>query len=88
VDKDFNYIVKFDKESTSDEIKKASTFLKQHNTSISILRSIDELTGNVRLEIKSKTVICRSNNFEYAMILLDKDNQCQCAIGDEKNNTV
>ncbi len=81
--KDFKYIAKFNAETTAEDISEAVTFLKQYNSSINIIRTVNEITQNVSLEIKSKGVMCKSDNFGNAIILLNKNNICECAIGDK-----
>lgn len=81
--KNFKSVIQFTKKTTPKQVDNAVEFLRQYNSSINIIRSIDDENGNVALEIRSKTVVCKTNNLGYGIILLDQNNKCQCAISEK-----
>lgn len=83
MNKDFKYIAKFTKESTAKEINQTVIFLQQYDPSIKITRTVDEITKKVTFEVSSSGVNCKSSDFGTAIILINKNNSCGCAIGDE-----
>ena len=82
--KEFKHIAKFDEETTMEEISRTLAFLKQFNPSIAIERTINEETKKISFVISSDAVACRSDDFGVGIILLDKNNVCECAIGDRE----
>lgn len=81
--KEFKHIVKFDSETSAEEIESTLDFLKKFNSSIEIIRSVDKVSQKISFEISSKSVKCKSDNFGYGIILLDNNYLCECAIGDK-----
>lgn len=83
VNKDFKCIIQFNEKSTAEEISSTEKYLRKFNSSINLTRSVNPLNGNVSFEIKSDGGTCKSSNFEMGIIFLDKNDGCQCAIGDK-----
>lgn len=82
-DKDFKFIFKFDSKTSIQEFHEAETFLKQYDPSVKLTVSTNKLNSSKSLTIKASRVKCSSDNYRYGMIVIDKNNVCNCAMGEK-----
>ena len=80
MNEDFKHIFQIDNNMSDAEIKRAEVFLREYDSAININRSEAKTNGKMGLEIKSGIASCESDNFETALVIIKKDNSCECSI--------